>query len=287
VNRRRVLGIGAVACSAVLPDVRAAELVTEVLAVSYRRAEELVDVLRTLVPPPGSVSAIQNQLVVRTTPSNLREVRRVLANLDRAPANLLISVKRSLDEAVRRDLASARARVRVGDVGVAVGGGAARAGSAGRAGGDDAAAIRLQRSTASRRDDDLQTVRVLEGREAYIHFGQSLPVPVKEHSKLFGSGTSVREGVRYESFGRGFSVRPRLSGNRVTLHVSPGRRELRLDGRVDVQRASTVVSGELGRWMQIAGAANDGSAREQRIGSTRSTDHRRDDAIYVKVDRLD
>jgi hypothetical protein len=287
VNRRRALGVGAVVCGAALLDVRAEELVTEVLAVRHRRADELVAVLRDLVPPPGSVGVIQYQLIVRTTPTNLREIRRVLANLDRPPANLLISVKHTLDEAVQRDLAAARARVRAGDVAVDVGGGAGRGTSAARRGDGSAAAIRLESNTASRRSDDVQTVRVLEGNEAYVHAGQSLPVPMKEHSLMFGSGVSVREGVRYESFGSGFSVRPTLDGNRVTLHIRPGRRELRLDGRVNVQRASTVVSGQLGRWMQIAGGTGDASSGERRIGSTGSTYSRRDGAIYVKVDRLD
>ena len=131
-KRRRLLALGALAAAPLLAP-RGEEMVTEVVDVGFRSAAGLVDVLRPLVPAPGSVNAFQSQLVIRTTPANLREIRRVLASLDRAPANLLITVKRSLDETIRRDLAAARARIASGDAGVTLGGGAARGGACWRA----------------------------------------------------------------------------------------------------------------------------------------------------------
>ena len=285
-KRRRLLALGALAAAPLLAP-RGEEMVTEVVDVGFRSAAELVDVLRPLVPAPGSVNAFQSQLVIRTTPANLREIRRVLASLDRAPANLLITVKRSLDETIRRDLAAARARIASGDASVTLGGGAARGGAGGRTRDGSSASVRVERGVSTRRDGDVQTLRVLEGREAFIHGGESVPVGERAVVIGGGGGVSVVEGIRYESYGSGFAVRPELSGDRVTLHITPGRRDRRGDGSAAVQEASTVISGRLGEWMQIGGFDSAATRSASGIGASRTVTTRREDALYVKVERLD
>jgi hypothetical protein len=74
----------------------AQELVTEVLPAGFRSAAELTAILKPLIPPPGSVAGFHNQLVIKTTAANLAELRQLLAKLDKAPANLLVSVRRTL-----------------------------------------------------------------------------------------------------------------------------------------------------------------------------------------------
>ena len=85
----------------------AERMVTEVLPVGYRDAGELAEILRPLVPPPGSVSSLYNQLIVKTTPAGMREVKQVLATLDRAPAYDPDTrrVERSVRELTTRGLA--------------------------------------------------------------------------------------------------------------------------------------------------------------------------------------
>jgi len=286
VKRRGLLALGVLSAMP-LPSALAETLVTEVVPVGYRSAAELLPVLRPLVPTPGSINAFQNQLVIRTTPDNLQEIRAVLATLDSPPANLLVTVKRSLDESIRRDLAAARVRVGAGDAVVTLGGGARAGLGSGARGADGASAsVRVERGVTTRRDGDVQTLRVLEGREAYIHGGES--VPVGERAVVIGGGgVSVVEGVRYESFGSGFAVRPELRGDQVTLHITPGRRERRGDGSAAVQEASTVISARLGEWMQIGGFDASGARTSRDIGASSSITTRREDALYVKVDRLD
>ena len=121
------------------PAVPAQNLVTEVIPVGYRSAAELVPILQPLIPPPGGVSGISNQLVIRTTPENLEEIRGVLASIDRAPANLMISVRHTLDEEIRRDLVEAFGAVRDGDVTI----------STGRSGGGRGAAVTVESDSGS------------------------------------------------------------------------------------------------------------------------------------------
>lgn len=258
-------------------------LVTEVIPAGYRSAEELASVLAPLVPAPGSVSGYAGQIIVRTTPQNLAEIRRVIWTLDRAPANLLVTVRHTLSAEVRRDLAEASLRVH-GD-GVRAGGAGSGARAAPRRGAVTAG-VRVDRGTTTRRSDDAVAVRVLEGKEAFIRSGESVPVS-DSRVVISGAGVAVGQATRYEEFGSGFYVRPRLGGDTVTLDIIPARRVRRGDGSAAVHEASTSVSGPLGRWMEIGGTGESASHGRRGPASTRTHTTRRDGRIFVKVERLD
>jgi type II secretory pathway component GspD/PulD (secretin) len=277
-----------IAATLLAAGAHAQDMVTEVVPAGFRSADELARILRPLVPPPGSVNGFHNQLVIKTTPDNLAELRRILATLDTAPANLLVTVRRTLDAQVSRDLAQGSVRLGSDNAAFAagretLGGGGA---SAGVVHGRAAAGVRVERQTGTRQGTDVQSLRVLEGKEAFIHMGQS--VPVGERSVVItGAGVAVAEGTRYEEFGTGFFVRPRLHGDTVILDIIPSSRELRGDGSGAVREASTSISGPLGRWMEIGAADAQSTRGRSSVGSSRTTTTQRNDAIYVKVERLD
>ena len=262
-------------------------MISEVITARFRDPAELADVLAPLVPAPGTVSAFADKLIVRTTPSNMAELRSLLATLDTAPANLLIRVRRTLDAEVRRDLAQVEARASAGDVSADVGRVGAGPGASASTGGSDVSlGARVQRSTRARSDQTTQTLRVLEGREAFIRSGESVPVGERQVTTT-GGGTTISRGLRYEEFGSGFFVRPRLSGDVVTLDIRPGSRQLRRDGSAVVQETSTAVSGLLGRWIEVAGTHTRTSGSTAGLASSASLTRGRDDALYVKVERVD
>jgi type II secretory pathway component GspD/PulD (secretin) len=247
---------------------RADDLVTEVLPIGYRDAGELLSVLRPLVPAPGSVNAFGGQLVVRTDRANLESLRAVLLELDRPPVNLMISVRRTVDEQVLRDVRSAG--VRLGREGLSV----------------DARASRRSTTLA---DDEVQQIRTLEGREAFIRTGESVPVPERQVT-VYGSGVITRDSVEYEDFTSGIWVRPRVNGNQVTLDILGQRRELPQRGSTDlrasVDEVSTSVSGQIGRWMELAGSSSRRSSSGGGSGGIRRTQTRSEQGVYVKVERL-
>lgn len=252
--------------TAILAGAAQAEaLVTEVIPAGFRNAEELAEILRPMVSPPGSVNGFHGQIVIRTTPHNLAELRRILSSLDTAPANLLVTVRRTLDAQISQDLARGSARI-----------------------GPDHArgALHLQHQARTHQGSDEQTLRVLEGKEAFIHAGES--VPTRDRSVLItGSGVAITHGTRYEEFGNGFYVRPRLNGEHVVLDIIPSSRERRGDGSAAVREASTSISGPLGRWMQISTVDEHGTRVDSASASSKITRTRRGDGIYVKVQRLD
>src|SRR5262245_23083714 len=74
-----------------------AQAVVEVIPLRYRTAQELIPIIQPLLPRDGSVSGLQGQLIIRTTPSNLEEIRRVLASIDTPPRQLVITVRQDAD----------------------------------------------------------------------------------------------------------------------------------------------------------------------------------------------
>ena len=66
---------------------QAQQQVLEVITLGYRQAEEVIPMLRPLLAPGGTLTGMNNRLVVRTTPANLAEIKQVLGAVDsQAPA---------------------------------------------------------------------------------------------------------------------------------------------------------------------------------------------------------
>ncbi len=264
----------------------AARMVTEVIPVGYRDAEEVIEILRPLIPPPGSISALYNKLIVKTTPENLRELKQVLQSIDRPPANLLVSVKHLIDEEVRRDLAQAFGEVQSGDVTVSTGRTAKRRRglTIEYADGESSGGVNVVQGRRRLDSENVQTVRVLEGKEAFIGTGTAVPFP--------GQTTIVQDGrvivqstATYAEATNGFYVRPRLAGDRVTLEIFPSANRFR-GGKIEIREASTTVSGRLDRWMEIAGVSGSESQSRNEIGRASTRRSTSDYVVYVKVTRL-
>jgi hypothetical protein len=266
-------------------------MVTEVISAGYRPVDELVQIIRPMVPKPGSVSGAYGKIVIRTTPENMREVKELLSQLNRAPANLLISVRYSIDEEIRRDLFEAFGEVSGSNAGISTG----RSAGSGRGlvisgqDGGQRAGVRIDNSQSVTSDAGTQRVRVLEGKEAFVQSGQSVPVSDERVVTSSTGTTTVQRSTSFRNVSSGFYVRARLSDDdRVSVEIFPQRNRLDAgSGAVDVREASTVVSSPLGRWMEIAGVSGSSNERSTAIGASSSTDTRSQYTTYLKVERLD
>ncbi len=153
--------------------------------------------------------------------------------------------------------------------------------------GDDRARVRIQdsRSAATRRS--VQTLQVMEGGEAWIQAGQS--VAVQGSSVTVGpQGARTSRSTSYRDTGSGFRVRPRVSGQNVTLEISTQRDSVAdaESPNFDVQRVDTIVTGRLGAWLELGGIARQGTLT---TGGTlsRSTRSGADDRrVFLKVEEM-
>ncbi len=233
----------------------------EVIPLKNRPADEVIPIVRALLKPDEAVSGTGYQLILRASPHTVMEVRRMLSQVDKELSNLLISVRHggAVDEA-RSEAA--------GVIGYDSEAGSAVSG-------------RVARDRIGRHWRDVQRVRVLEGNPAYIEAGVVLFEP--EVVQAYPGGTATYGSRR--KVGTGFYVLPRLNGNRVNLEISPHREVLTGRGRTThVQRASTIVSGQLGDWIFVGGANQAGASNRNGILSRKDSraDHRF--GIYLKVE---
>jgi len=281
---------GLISVALVSLTVQAQNTVLEVIPLRYRMAQELIPIIQPMLAREGSVSGFQGQLVVRTTPANLEEIKRILASLDTAPRQLVITVRQESD--VARSTSNAEVSGSVGgDHGRVTipGSGGTRGGNVVLRDGDDQLRVNVLEGTSSETDRSEQTVRVMEGREAFVRIGQSAPVRERQVQRTVVGGRVVEqvvEGAQYRDVASGFYVLPRVSGDRVTLDVSSQRESLsrRSAGNVKVQSLVTTVSGRLGEWMEIGGVRQDASGQQAVLLGRTSTTSRDNRRVLLKVE---
>jgi hypothetical protein len=132
---------------------------------------------------------------------------------------------------------------------------------------------------------------VLEGSSAYIRVGESRPVPSRQVVRTVINGQIVDrvvEGTEYRDAATGFSVRPRLQGDIVTLDINPQRDSFddRRRGTVNVQQVTTTVSGRIGEWIDLGGMDDSRSDERSALlgrSSGRTGDRR---GVQVRVEIL-
>lgn len=216
----------------------------EVITLRHRTAEQVIPVLRPLLEPGGALSGQYNQLIVRTSPANLAQIRSVLERIDAPLRSLVISVRfDSLEDSARSGIQ-----------------GDARLSNRG-----SSAELRIQDAsrTGSERVD--QRIQVLEGGQAHISMGES---------RIYADAAT------------GFAVVPRLAGSNVTLEILAQQEQFVRGGAVQGQRAVSTVSGRLGEWLELGGAATAGAREEAGISGYRESRTSSDRRVWVKVEEI-
>lgn len=269
-----------------------AQTTVEVIPLSHRSSEQVIPVIQPLLGRDSSVSGFQNQLVIRATPVELAQVRRVLASIDKPPRRLLITVRQDAD--LERDRREAELSGSIGNDNARVtipGSGSRDGGNIVLREGDDRLRARIIDSRQISRDSTAQTIQVLEGSSAFIRIGESRPVRSRQVVRTVVNGQIVDrvvEGTEYRDANTGFSVLPRLQGDIVTLDINPQRESFdeQRRGTVNVQRVTTTVSGRLGEWIDLGGVGDSRSdERSALLGrSSGRIEERR--GVQVRVEEL-
>ncbi len=277
---------------------QAQQMVTEVIPLGYRSINEIVPVVRPLISPGGSVSGLQGQLVVTATPQKMAEVRKLLAVLDKAPARLLISVRRG--KSSRGQQGSASVQGRAGNLSINNGGlviGGKHSGHRNEEG--NSLSLKMKSNSQNEQSSITQQVQVLEGREAYISAGEE--IPVRNRGAAIGPGGIYGyDSTAYYPAVTGFYAIPRLNGDEVFLEintVSRQRNNIRMNGRhpqqgwqsrqdIAVANIRTTARGKLGEWIAIGAIDQSGSSRQGGIGSSSRQQQTVTSQIFVRVEEI-
>jgi hypothetical protein len=268
--------------------VHADSMTLEVIELKHRMTDDVIEILRPMVAPGGTVTGMNNQLIIKTTPENLAELKTILQSLDRSPRRLMISVKQDVGGQIQSREQSVSGRYSTGDVAVGAGDGRHPDSGVVISGRDDEGNViryRAQDSTSYSDDRGAYTVQATEGYPAYINIGQSVPVQSRTGYVTPGGGIVISEGTEYVDAGSGFYVMPRLSGDQVTLLIAPKLTRV-APGRApvfDVQNVETTATGRLGEWIELGGLNQQFSDSNRRILSSSSARGSEMRSIYVKV----
>jgi type II secretory pathway component GspD/PulD (secretin) len=249
----------------------------EIIELKGRTPEEMIPIIKPLVEPDGSVAGMQNQLIIRTSPENMREINKLLQRLDHPPRQLMIYIRQGI--AVNRGGSGVSA-----DVNAMVGKDAKVV--VGKPGADEGVRVRVRSTRTKSHLDATQHIRAVEGRPAFIATGKSVPIQERT-TTVYGDVVQHQDTTRFRDVTTGFYVTPQLIGDQVALRISPHmERAGRVQGTYDVQYAYTSIRGRLGEWIDIGGT-NRGSYRD-RDGILRSatTSGHEDRSIQLLVEEL-
>jgi hypothetical protein len=222
---------------------------TEVITIKHRAASDIVTAVKPLVEPGGSVSAAQNQLIVRTTATNMAQVKKVVAALDHEPRRLLVTV--------RQDDGSGQGQVY------------------------------STRTAESKRT--AQQVQVLDGTPAFVQAGLSLPVSSPAVAAGPGGvvvADNVRfrdlnNGFYVTPHLAGGTVTVDISARRekpAAAGTGPGGAE--------TQAIVTTISGRLGEWIRIGGSGLPANGKNADGSQTWSTASGERQQLLLKVEEL-
>lgn len=225
----------------------------EIIDLHHRRADDVIPIVLPLLEAGGALTGADDKLFVRSSPANLAQIREAVAAIDRPQRQLLITVGQGSVDV--RDGTSVRGSATIGGGDVRVGVNRPPAGESG--------VTVVTRSRSVQTDQqNTSSVRALEGSEAYISIGQS--VPITSTTVTTGWHPPVaQQSTSYRDVTSGFYATARVNGDLVTLEISSRQQAYRpRDETIDTKGARSVVTGRLGEWIEL------GAVREAQSGSS-------------------
>lgn len=275
---------------ALLPPVSfsyADQTVLEIIPLKHRTVEQVLPIIQPFVEKQGAINGMNNQLIIRATPSNLSQIKEILNQIDTVQRKLLITVRQSTQRDMEGNEGEVSGRFGIGNnTRVIVGSTGSRNGGSVEVGrGGDVARARVYSTQRLEDSANTQQLQVLEGGQAFIRMGTSVPVPERTVVRN-GQRVTVIEGTAYRDVTSGFYVRPRIQGNRVTLEISPQHNTVDAQGNINIQQAQTEVSGRLGEWMEIGGINQARSASQSGIAYSATETGQDQRRILLKVEEL-
>lgn len=265
----------------------------EIIALKHRSAEEVLPIIRPLLDRDAVASGMNYQLILRTSPRNLAQIKKLLESIDTSPRNLKITVMQNVDSETVARLTELSGSVGVGrDARVSVPGSGNTSGLNVEAGqGQDRLRAHVISTRSLEDDRKTQQLQVLEGNRALVHSGQSVPVPQRQVIQ-HPWGTQVIDSTQYQEVSSGFYVLPRINGDRVTLEITAQNDSLAPNQpagnfpNTRIQQTSTTVSGRLGEWLVVGGAGQQRNIDDSTISTRSLSDTREQRNVLIKVEEI-
>lgn len=278
-SKRQWLGAGMmragwmVVLLASLP-LQAAGLDFKMITLQHRFPQDVLPAVQQLVGPEGSVSAIDQHLVVRATSERMEAIEALVEKLDMARRNLRITVRHDNQQMDSRDAVGADGVIRHGDIEVGVGRGAEEQGDV---------RFNVDSSRSSMQRGSEQFLTVLDGERAFIRVGQSVPF-TRQWMVLTAQYLNLQQTTEFHDITTGFAVCPRYIGNQVEVEITPRIARLNAAGFIDFDELTTTVRVARGEWLDIGGLMQNRDQVSREIFSQGQREEGNRTRLQIKVD---
>jgi hypothetical protein len=246
-----------------------AETETEVIPVKHRLATELIPVVQTLVGEKGTVTACDQNLIIRATSQDLDAIKKVLSQLDKENQTLRIMVRQSVRCG---EVGSQRVFASDGDAAGNSRSDILREGGAYRLG-------NLERSIT-------QSLQVLDGESALVTVGKEIPF-TRELALVAGRHTGIAQKIDLRKVTTGFWIRPRLQGEEILLEITTHMALLEpfSEGVKEVQKLTTSARVPLGEWYNLSNHLKNGDEISRAILLWRAGQGSEEHDVWVKIEK--
>jgi type II secretory pathway component GspD/PulD (secretin) len=255
-----------------------------IIQLKHRPAGEIIPLIRPLLEPQDALSGTDYRLIVRTSDRNLKDIERLLAQLDVAQRQLRITVEQRVVDDRDTTTHSVEGEVRIGD--------AARIklpekspDNRGLVVQKDKLRFRTGQRTTTGRNAVTQTVMTLDGQRASIRIGQSVP-QVRKILAIGGRQVLIAQDIELRDVTTGFDVLPRVHGDRVLMEITPRLSTLRdpATGLADFQELATTVEVRLGDWIDLGVILGQRNEIDRAILESAATDSGERRTIRLKIE---
>jgi hypothetical protein len=246
-----------------------------VIKVQYRKAEELVPVVRSMLSGGGSVTVSKrvNSLVVVDTAEAIRRVQAYLDQFDKPVEQVRIHVRFNSTGTQEKSAIAARGRYSDDNVSVAVG-------RKKKNGVDISNQDRGYRGNSTSR----AFVVAMSGSPAFIRAGKE--IPYRQGSAFYRRHAPGGGAVTWQNAESGFEVTPTVVGNNVHLKIVPRiAYDHRQDAVVRFFGARTELTVPFGQWVEIAGTADQQNEIIREILSWNQSSGQSANTLSIMVER--
>jgi len=214
----------------------------KIIPLQHRFAEEILPAIKPLVGVNGTATTMQNNLIIRTSPENMAEIEKVINTLDTTRQNLKITVSRNKSSLTEQNSAEISARKRIGNVAIETG----KMHNIVRNG----AALDIKNHQSKSQISNSQFIQVLDGEQAFISVGQSIPY-TQEWVSLTHRYIGIQYTTEFIDINTGFAVRPKSIGKQVEVEITPRFSQLNRGGVIDFDMLTTIVRTNRGEWINL------------------------------------
>ena len=247
----------------------------KIITLQHRFAEDILPAILPLIGNEGTASAMQNNLIIRTSPGNMAEIEQIITTLDTARQNLKITINRNKSLSLNGNAAEVSGRKRIGNTTIET--------TNSRRIIRNGVALNIENQQSRSNISNTQFIQVMDGRDAFISVGQSIPF-TSEWINLTQRYVSVQRTTEFIDIDTGFAVRPRIIGDLIELEVTPRFSQMNQSGNIDFETLTTTIRAQRGEWVDLGEIMQQKDEVSRAIFSWNNNNQSSNSQLLIKVD---